>query len=88
MSFSQFVIRNTLRNKHLYMAYFLSTLFSVMVFFTFTVFAFHPALANGLNKNAQIGMLASASLFMALPFSLSSTRWMFLFNLGKKNLVC
>ncbi|MEI5991498.1 hypothetical protein A5881_003035 [Enterococcus termitis] len=68
MSFSQFVIRNTLRNKHLYMAYFLSTLFSVMVFFTFTVFAFHPALANGLNKNAQIGMLASAIIIYGFAF--------------------
>lgn len=68
MSFSQFVIRNTLRNKHLYMAYFLSTLFSVMVFFTFTVFAFHPALADGLNKNAQIGMLASAIIIYGFAF--------------------
>lgn len=68
MSFSQFVIRNTLRNKHLYMAYFLSTLFSVMVFFTFTVFAFHPALSDGLNKNAQIGMLAAAIIIYGFAF--------------------
>ncbi len=68
MSFSQFVIRNTVRNKHLYMAYFLSTLFSVMVFFTFTVFAFHPALSNGLNKNAQIGMLAAAIIIYGFAF--------------------
>lgn len=68
MNFKQFVIRNTIRNKHLYMAYFLSTLFSVMVFFTFTVFAFHPALANGLNKNAQIGMLAAAIIIYGFSF--------------------
>ncbi|WP_430602104.1 hypothetical protein IGJ02_002349 [Enterococcus sp. DIV0724b] len=68
MSFSQFVIRNTLRNKHLYMAYFLSTLFSVMVFFTFTVFAFHPALSNGLNQKAQIGMLAAAIIIYGFAF--------------------
>ncbi|MGX7200896.1 peptide ABC transporter permease [Enterococcus plantarum] len=68
MNFSQFVIRNTLRNKHLYMAYFLSTLFSVMVFFTFTVFAFHPALSNGLNKNAQMGMLAAAIIIYGFAF--------------------
>ncbi|MBO0440901.1 ABC transporter permease [Candidatus Enterococcus ikei] len=68
MNFSQFVIRNTLRNKHLYMAYFLSTLFSVMVFFTFTVFAFHPALANGLNQKAQIGMLAAAIIIYGFAF--------------------
>ncbi|EOL46571.1 FtsX-like permease family protein [Enterococcus caccae] len=68
MSFSQFVIRNTLRNKHLYMAYFLSTLFSVMVFFTFTVFAFHPALGDGLNKNARMGMLAAAIIIYGFAF--------------------
>ncbi|WP_430607495.1 hypothetical protein IGJ55_000921 [Enterococcus sp. AZ170] len=68
MSFSQFVIRNTLRNKHLYMAYFLSTLFSVMVFFTFTVFAFHPSLADGLNDKAQIGMLAAAIIIYGFAF--------------------
>jgi putative ABC transport system permease protein len=68
MNFKQFVIRNTIRNKHLYMAYFLSTLFSVMVFFTFTVFAFHPALTDGLNKNAQIGMLAAAIIIYCFAF--------------------
>ncbi|MEI5995031.1 ABC transporter permease [Candidatus Enterococcus mansonii] len=68
MNFSQFVVRNTLRNKHLYMAYFLSTLFSVMVFFTFTVFAFHPALSNDLNKNAQMGMLAAAIIIYGFAF--------------------
>ncbi|OJG67249.1 ABC transporter permease [Enterococcus moraviensis] len=50
------------------MAYFLSTLFSVMVFFTFTVFAFHPALSDGLNKNAQIGMLAAAIIIYGFAF--------------------
>ncbi|MFK4568117.1 FtsX-like permease family protein [Enterococcus sp. UD-01] len=68
MNFKQFVIRNTIRNKHLYMAYFLSTLFSVMVFFTFTVFAFHPALTDGLNKNAQTGMLAAAIIIYGFAF--------------------
>ncbi|OJG55395.1 ABC transporter permease [Enterococcus haemoperoxidus] len=50
------------------MAYFLSTLFSVMVFFTFTVFAFHPALSNGLNQKAQIGMLAAAIIIYGFAF--------------------
>ncbi|OJG70754.1 ABC transporter permease [Enterococcus quebecensis] len=50
------------------MAYFLSTLFSVMVFFTFTVFAFHPALSSGLNKNAQMGMLAAAIIIYGFAF--------------------
>ncbi|WP_086350399.1 FtsX-like permease family protein [Candidatus Enterococcus clewellii] len=68
MNFRQFVIRNTMRNKRLYMAYFLSTLFSVMVFFTFTGFAFHPALSDGLNASAQKGMLAAAIIIYGFSF--------------------
>lgn len=68
MNFNQFVVRNTTRNKHLYLAYFLSTLFSVMVFFTFTVFAFHPAFSEGINKNVQMGMLAAAIIIYGFAF--------------------
>ncbi|MFD2306415.1 ABC transporter permease [Enterococcus termitis] len=68
MNFNQFVIRNTVRNKHLYMAYFLSTLFSVMVFFTFTVFAFHPSLSDGLNRQTRTGMLAAAIIIYGFAF--------------------
>lgn len=68
MNFRQFVVRNTMRNKHLYLAYFLSTLFSVMVFFTFSVFAFHPSLSDGLNQAVQIGMLGSAVLIYGFAF--------------------
>ena len=68
MNFNQFVNRNTLRNKHLYRAYFLSTLFSVMVFFTFTVFAFYPSLGNDLNKNTCFGMLTAAVIIYVFSF--------------------
>lgn len=68
MNFNQFVVRNTVRNKHLYLAYFLSTLFAVMVFFTFSVFAFHPSLTTGLNSNVQLGMLAAAIIIYGFSF--------------------
>lgn len=68
MNFSQFVVRNTLRNKHLYLAYFLSTLFSVMVFFTFSVMAFHPSLSENLNDKVQTGMLGSAIIIYGFAF--------------------
>lgn len=68
MNFNQFVIRNTIRNKHLYLAYFLSTMFSVMIFFTFTGFVFHPAFANGLNPKAQMGMAAAAIIIYGFSF--------------------
>ncbi|WP_207871569.1 hypothetical protein DOK78_003113 [Enterococcus sp. DIV2402] len=68
MNFRQFVVRNTLRNKHLYLAYFLSTLFSVMVFFTFSVMAFHPSLSGNLNDKVQTGMLGSAIIIYGFAF--------------------
>ena len=68
MNFSQFVVRNTMRNKHLYLAYFLSTLFSVLVFFTFSVFAFHPVLTQDLNSKVETGMLAAAIIIYGFAF--------------------
>ncbi|MHC5247699.1 ABC transporter permease [Enterococcus sp. LJL90] len=68
MSFNQLVIRNTIRNRHLYMAYFLSTMFSVMVFFTFNVFAQHPSLSDGLNSSVQTGMTAAAVIIYGFAF--------------------
>lgn len=68
MNFSQFVVRNTRRNKHLYLAYFLSTLFSVMIFFTFSVLAFHPLLSSDLDRRAQTGLLVAAVIIYAFAF--------------------
>ena len=44
MTFRRFAFNNVVRNKRLYAAYFLSSMFTVMVFFTFAIFAFHPVL--------------------------------------------
>lgn len=68
MTFNQMVLRNTMRNRHLYMAYFLSTMFAVMVFFTFTVFANHPALGEGLNSYVRLGMIAAAVIIYGFAF--------------------
>ena len=68
MNFNQFVVRNTLRNKHLYLAYFLSTLFSVMIFFTFSVLAFHPSLSEGLNQHVKIAMIGASVIIYGFAF--------------------
>ena len=68
MNFRQFVYRNTMRNKPLYLAYFLSTLVSVMVFFTFSTMAFHPILQSGVSQNLKVGMLGSAVLIFGFSF--------------------
>lgn len=44
MTFWHFAVNNVLRNFSLYAAYFISCVFSVFVFFVYTVFSFHPAL--------------------------------------------
>lgn len=78
MTFRQFVINNVLRNKRLYAAYFLSSMFTVMVFFTFLMFAFHPAFLEGdgdalmasakVNKNALFGMGVAGGIIYIFSF--------------------
>lgn len=88
MNFNQFVVRNTMRNKHLYLAYFLSTLFSVMVFFTFSVFAFHPVLTQDLNSKVETGMLAAAIIIYGFAFFFVMYSMGVFLQSRKKNLVC
>lgn len=69
MTFRKFAFNNVLRNKRLYAAYFLSSMFMVMVFFTFSVFSFHPALSgNSLNTSAYIGMKVSSIIIFVFSF--------------------
>lgn len=69
MTFRQFAFNNVLRNKRLYAAYFLSSLFSVMVFFTFAVFAFHPALGQGaVVQSVSIALTTAEGIIFAFAF--------------------
>jgi putative ABC transport system permease protein len=69
MTFRQFAFRNVLRNKRLYIAYFLSSMFTVMVFFTFAIFAFHPAFSEGaINKNVMLGMTVAGGIIYVFSF--------------------
>ncbi|WP_366249130.1 ABC transporter permease [Terribacillus aidingensis] len=69
MTFRQFAFRNVLRNKRLYIAYFLSSMFTVMVFFTFAIFAFHPAFSEGsVNKYALFGMAVAGGIIYVFSF--------------------
>src|SRR5699024_7408319 len=62
-TFRQLALNNVLRNRRVYAAYFLSSLFTVMVFFTFVNFAFHPALTGeGINANVTQGMLVAGGI--------------------------
>lgn len=69
MTFRQFVINNVTRNKRLYAAYFLSSMFTVMVFFTFALFAFHPAFGEGnINNDALFGMSVAGGIIYVFSF--------------------
>ncbi|MFK7692215.1 ABC transporter permease [Paenibacillus sp. HJGM_3] len=69
MTFRQFAFNNVSRNKRLYAAYFLSSLFTVMVFFTFAIFAFHPALSGDeMNGNVVKGMNVAAGIIYVFSF--------------------
>lgn len=68
MRFKEFVFKNTIRNKTLYMAYFFSTLTTVMTFFTFAVFTFHPSLNGDLHMAVKTGMTVSAAIIYIFSF--------------------
>lgn len=69
MTFRQFAFRNVFRNKRLYIAYFLSSMFTVMVFFTFANFAFHPSLTGeNMNENVTQGMLVAGWIIYVFSF--------------------
>ncbi|WP_144559520.1 FtsX-like permease family protein [Bacillus thuringiensis] len=46
MNFWQFAFKNVTRNARAYFAYFVSSSFSIAVFFSFAVYLFHPKLQN------------------------------------------
>ena len=46
MTFWQFAFKNVTRNSRAYFAYFLSSSFSIAIFFSFAVYLFHPRLQN------------------------------------------
>lgn len=69
MTFRQFAFRNVTRNKRLYTAYFLSSMFTVMVFFTFSIFAYHPLLSGDhIQSGAAVALSVSKWLIYVFSF--------------------
>lgn len=69
MNFRRFAFNNVVRNKRLYAAYFLSSMFTVMVFFTFAILAFHPDLAGSkMNSTVQFGMNIAGGIIYVFSF--------------------
>ncbi|WP_044642044.1 ABC transporter permease [Risungbinella massiliensis] len=57
MSFRKFAFNNVRRNASAYSAYFLSSTFAVMIFFTYAMFIFHPEIGR-----SQMGLLTKNSM--------------------------
>ncbi|MEG7969123.1 ABC transporter permease [Bacillus cereus group sp. Sample30] len=71
MTFWQFAFKNVSRNSKAYFAYFVSSAFSIMVFFSFTVYAYHPRLQimNKLHEQDPLMNLAGMAQFVIVLFS-------------------
>ncbi|TVX88195.1 ABC transporter permease [Paenibacillus agilis] len=74
MTFRQFAFRNIVRNKRVYVAHFLSSSFSVMIFFIYALLLFHPNLQGELASTSitisQLGMMAmEVSQYIIFTFS-------------------
>ncbi|WP_249661291.1 FtsX-like permease family protein [Lysinibacillus fusiformis] len=66
MTFNHIVIQNILRDKWTYVSYFLSSMFSIIIFFLFSVIVFHPSLKS-LDPDSTLGislMLASMLVYL------------------------
>lgn len=64
MTFRQFAFRNVVRNKRTYAAYFLSSAFSVMIFFVYALFIFNADINKGVTAGEAIQLMTAAEVIM------------------------
>ncbi|WP_432357447.1 FtsX-like permease family protein [Sporosarcina sp. UB5] len=72
MTFRQFAFRNVVRNRRIYAAFFMASVFSVMVFFLYSMLLFHPSIeGSALQDIAVLGMgIAELILYIFTMFFL------------------
>lgn len=68
MTFRQFAFNNVTRNMRTYMAYFLSSAFSVMIFFVYAMFILHPGIVHESFGYAQTGMTVAEYIIYIFSF--------------------
>nr|WP_106780929.1 FtsX-like permease family protein [Lysinibacillus timonensis] len=73
MTFHQFAYNNVVRNIRIYAAFFLASLFSVFVFFIYSMLMFHPEIEDGFLGNVSIVGMIIAEIILVV-FS-----WFFIF---------
>ncbi len=90
MTFWQFAFKNVTRNSRAYFAYFVSSSFSIAVFFSFAVYLFHPKLQNFSMISEISGLMIFFRSYHCLVLVLLSTLFNRIVFKGseKSNLVC
>lgn len=69
MTFRQFAFNNVSRNKRTYAAFFLSSVFSVMIFFVYAMFIFHPGIADeAIHESVATGMMVAEYVIFLFAF--------------------
>ncbi|OWR30413.1 ABC transporter permease [Saccharibacillus sp. O23] len=69
MNFPRFAYNNVKRNARAYFAYFLSSAFMVMIFFSFAVFIYHPMIvASEMHQMTKAGMIAAEYVIFVFAF--------------------
>ncbi|NKW93710.1 FtsX-like permease family protein [Bacillus toyonensis] len=66
MTFWQFAFKNVTRNSRAYFAYFISSAFSIAVFFSFAVYLFHPKLQNPTMISEISGLMIFSEVVIVL----------------------
>lgn len=69
MTLFDFAFKNIIRDKRNYLYYFINCVFSVFVFFLFTVLSFHPAMSV-IDTHSSMGMILIVGELVSIFFSL------------------
>src|SRR5690554_736345 len=64
MTFRQFAYRNVIRNSRIYAAFFMASVFSVMVFFLYSMLLFHPSIENRFVQDVAFLGMAVAEIVL------------------------
>ncbi|SIT91068.1 ABC transporter permease [Edaphobacillus lindanitolerans] len=64
MTFRQFAYRNVVRNRRVYAAFFLASVFSVMVFFLYSMLMFHPGLGERFITGITVVGMTAADIIL------------------------
>ncbi|MER2090592.1 MAG: ABC transporter permease [Sporosarcina sp.] len=64
MTFRQFAYRNVVRNRRVYAAFFMASVFSVMVFFLYSMLLFHPSIEDRFVREIAIMGMGAAEIIL------------------------